>query len=89
MTKTYTVSEVLELQNRRKQLDERLAVHKSRAQAKEQELQEIFKKYNVKNIEELSMLCAQTNAKMQEYANKEKETIDTMESYCAELDAML
>lgn len=89
MTKQYTVSEVLELQNRKKQLEERIAVHKSRAQAKSEELKAIFAKYNVSNIEGLSILCSQTNAKMQEYANKEAEVVNTMEAYCAELDSML
>lgn len=89
MTKTYTVSEVLELQNKRKQLEERIAIHATRAQSKQQELQEIFKRNNVNSIEELSALCSSTNQKMQEYANKEAQNIEAMEAYCAELDGML
>lgn len=89
MTKTYTVSEVLELQNKRKQLEERIAIHTTRAQSKQQELQEIFKRNNVNSIEELSTLCVNLNAQMQEFAQKEEQTLEQMRDYCDELDRLL
>lgn len=89
MTKQYTVSEVLELQNQRKQLEQRLAVHKQRAAEKQKELDEIFSRVGVKSIIELSTLCQETNAKMQEYAAKEEAVIAKMKETCDEFDRML
>lgn len=87
--KTYTISEVLELQNQRKQLEQRLAVHRQRAIEKQQELQKIFANEGVKSIEELYNLCIATNNEMQKYAIEESENIANMRNHCDELDRLL
>lgn len=87
--KQYTISEVIELQNQKKQLEQRLEVHRQRAQEKKQELQEIFTRVGVKNLTELSQKCATLNAEMQTYAVKEQQDIDKMREYCDNLDRML
>lgn len=87
--KQYTVSEVLELQNQRKQLEQRLAIHKQRANEKDKELQQLFAAEGVSSIEELSQLCSKMNEEMQIYASKEAETISKMKGCCDELDRLL
>lgn len=87
--KTYTVSEVVELQNQRSQLEQRLAIHRQRAIDKSQELSALFAQEGVSNLTELSELCAKTNAAMQEYAKLEEQTLAQMRAHCDELDRML
>lgn len=89
MTQQFTIAEVSELQNKRKQLEERLAVHTARAKDKEAELQQIFASVGVKDMTELSALCTQLNTQMQEYAQKEQSTIEKMRGLCDELDKLL
>lgn len=89
MTKQYTVSEVLELQNQRQQLEQRLAVHTQRAEEKRKELQEIFLRVGVKDLQELSNKCAELNAQMQAYAEREETTINMMKETCDEFDRLL
>ena len=89
MEKTYTLQEVIELQNQRKQIEQRLAVHQQRAVDKQKELQAILDKENVKSVEELSMLCSATNTKMQEYAKAEESNIAKMKECCDALDRLL
>lgn len=89
MTKQYTISEVLELQNKRKQLEQRIQVHKQRAAEKQKELDEIFAKAGVKDIQELSNLCAIKNKEMQDYAQQEEQTVKLLNERCDELDQLL
>ena len=56
MEKTYTISEVMELQNQKSQLLQRLAIHKQREEEKRKELSELFAMEGVSNIQELSAL---------------------------------
>lgn len=85
----WTVQEVLDLQNEKKALEQRLEVHKRRAEEKQKELQAIFTKYNVASINDLLLLCKTTSENMQDYANKEYETILKMKEQCDELDRKL
>lgn len=89
MEKTYSLSEVMELQNQRKALEQRLAVHRERAGQKEIELNALLVKNGVNSIQELSQLCATTNAEMQKYAQQEAQTIQLMQGACDELDKLL
>lgn len=89
MTRPYTVSEVMELQNKRQQLEQRLAVHKQRAEEKQKELQEIFLRVGVKDIQELSNKCSELNSQMQAYAKREESTINNMKEVCDEFDKLL
>lgn len=89
MTKQYTVSEVMELQNQQKQVSQRLEIHKKRAEEKKAELQELFKQAGVKDIQELSQLCANMNAQMQSYAAQTETIVNQMKEQCDSLDAML
>lgn len=89
MTKQYTVSEVIELQNQQKQVSQRLEIHKNRANEKRAELQELFKQAGVKDIQELSQVCANTNAQMQSYAAQTEQIVKQMKEQCDALDAML
>lgn len=89
MTKQYTVSEVIELQNQQKQVSQRLEIHKNRANEKRAELQELFKQAGVKDIQELSQACANTNAQMQSYAAQTEQIVKQMKEQCDALDAML
>ena len=87
--KTYTVSEVIELQNQRKQLEQRLAIHRQRAEEKKKELKEIFAAEGVSNLQELSDLCAKLNSEMQQIAEMETSIVQQMRKQCDELDRML
>lgn len=87
--KQWTIQEVIELQNSKKALEQRLEVHKQRAEEKEKELQAIFVKYNVSSIEQLLELCKKCSQEMQEYANKESEIVAKMKEKCDELDSRL
>ena len=89
MTKQYTVSEVIELQNQQKQVSQRLEIHKKRAEEKKAELQELFKQAGVKDIQELSQVCANLNAQMQAYAIQTEQTVKQLKEQCDELDSML
>lgn len=89
MTKQYTISEALELQNKRKQLEQRLQVHIERASEKQKELNEIFAKVGVSNLQEFSNLCAIKNKEMQDYAQKEEQTVQLLTERCDALDKLL
>lgn len=89
MEKTFTISEVTELQNTKHLLEQRLAVHKQRSEEKSKELAEIFAKEGVSNIQELSELCNKLNAQMQVYAKNISEDISNMKVLCDELDRSL
>lgn len=87
--KTYTLAEVVELQNKRQQLEQRIAVHKQRAAEKQNELSVLFAENGVSSIQELSEKCAAINTTMQVYAENESATIAKMKEYCDGLDRML
>lgn len=87
--KTYTVAEVMELQNQEKQLISRLVVHKNRSDEKKKELQELFKTAGVSNIQELSKVCSDLNNQMQQYAARVEGRIAEMKVHCEQLDSML
>lgn len=89
MTKTYTLNEVVELQTKRQQVEQRLAIHKQRAAEKQAELNALFEREGVKTIQELSEKCAALNTTMQVYAEKEEANIAKMRECCDELDRML
>lgn len=88
-SKQYTVNEVLELQNQRKLLEQRLEVHKQRLAEKQKELDTLFAQEGVKTIEELYEKCVTLNTQMQNYAIKEKQNIDQMKEVCDALDRLL
>ena len=89
MTKQYTVNEVLELQNQRKMLEQRLEFHKQKIQEKQKELDTLFAQEGVKDFNELQQLCAKLNSDMQIYAQQEQENIQKMKEACDELDRNL
>lgn len=89
MTKTYTLTEVMALQNERQQLEQRIAIHKQRAAEKQKELNELFAKEGVSSFQELTQLCEKLNVQMQNYAIQEEQTIKNMKEYCDELDRLL
>lgn len=89
MEKTYTISEVMELQNQKSQLLQRLAIHKQREEEKRKELSELFAIEGVSNIQELSALCNKLNEQMQVFAKTESENIQKMKEICDELDRCL
>lgn len=89
MTKTYTLTEVMALQNERQQLEQRIAIHKQRVKEKQRELNELFAKEGVSSFQELTQLCEKLNAQMQNYAIQEEQTIKNMKEYCDELDRLL
>lgn len=89
MTKTYTLTEVMALQNERQQLEQRIAIHKQRVEEKQRELNELFAKEGVSSFQELTQLCEKLNAQMQNYAIQEEQTIKNMKEYCDELDRLL
>lgn len=89
MTKQYTIAEVLELQNKRKQLEQRMQVHTQRASEKQKELNEIFAKAGVSNLQEFSNLCAIKNQELQDYAQKEDQVVQYLNERCDELDKLL
>lgn len=89
MTKTWTVSEVIELQNQQKQVSQRLEIHKNRANEKRVELQALFEQAGVKDIQELSQVCANLNAQMQAYAEQTEQIVQQVKGQCDALDAML
>lgn len=89
MTKTYTLTEVMALQNERQQLEQRIAIHKQRVAEKQKELNELFAKEGVSSFQELTQLCEKLNAQMQNYAIQEEQTIKNMKEYCDELDRLL
>lgn len=89
MTKTYTLTEVMALQNERQQLEQRIAIHKQRVAEKQKELNELFAKEEVSSFQELTQLCEKLNAQMQNYAIQEEQTIKNMKEYCDELDRLL
>ena len=87
--KQYTVNEVLELQNQKKALEQRLAVHKQRLIEKQNELNNLFAQEGVKDFAELQQLCIKLNADMQNYAVEESKNIQIMKAACDELDRSL
>lgn len=89
MTKTYTLTEVMALQNERQQLEQRIAIHKQRVAEKQKELNELFAKEGVSSFQELTQLCEKLNVQMQNYAIQEEQTIKNMKEYCDELDRLL
>lgn len=89
MEKTWTLSEVTELQNQKNQLLQRLAIHKQKAEEKSKELGELFESEGVSNIQELSAVCSNLNTNMQNYANAESQNIAKMKELCDELDRLL
>ena len=89
MEKQYTVNEVLELQNQRKALEQRLAVHKQRLIEKQNELNNLFAQEGVKDFAELQQLCMKLNADMQNDAVEESKNIQIMKAACDELDRSL
>lgn len=89
MTKTYTLTEVMALQNERQQLEQRIAIHKQRVAEKQKELNELFAKEGVSSFQELTQLCEKLNVQMQTYAIQEEQTIKNMKEYCDELDRLL
>ena len=89
MTKTYTLTEVMALQNERQQLEQRIAIHKQRVAEKQKELNELFAKEGVSSFQELTQLCEKLNEQMQNYAIQEEQTIKNMKEYCDELDRLL
>lgn len=89
MVKQWTVNEVMELQNQKKFLEQRLELHKNKVQEKQQELQRLFSQENVKDINELQQLCIKMNSDMQNYANIEAQNIQNMKTACDELDKIL
>lgn len=89
MEKVYTLNEVVDLQNQKQHLSQRLAIHGQRAIEKQKELEAIFAAEGVTNIDELNNKCALLNQEMQDYARKEAETIRVMKEHCDELDRML
>ena len=84
--KQYTVNEVLELQNQRKALEQRLEVHKQRLIEKQNELAKIYAQEGVRDFSELQQLCVKLNTDMQNYAIAEQKNIETMKAICDELD---
>ena len=89
MTKTYTLTEIMALQNERQQLEQRIAIHKQRVAEKQKELNELFAKEGVSSFQELTQLCEKLNVQMQTYAIQEEQTIKNMKEYCDELDRLL
>jgi hypothetical protein len=89
MTKQYTLAEVVELQNQRQQLNQRMEVHSQRAIEKQKELNALYASEGVTNIQELSELCSKTNQEMQEFAAREEQVIMKMKEQCDALDGML
>lgn len=89
MTKTYTLNEVMALQNERQQLEQRLSIHKQKAEEKQKELNELFAKEGVSSYQELSQLCEKLNIQMQQYAAQEEQNIKNMKELCDELDRTL
>ena len=89
MTKTYTLTEVMALQNERQQLEQRIAIHKQRVAEKQKELNELFAKEGVSSFQELTQLCEKLNVQMQNYAIQEEQTIKNMKENCDELDRLL
>lgn len=89
MKNNWTVSEVMELQNQQKQLNQRLEIHKERAKAKQEELQKLLQQANVTTVDELKSLCTNLNNAMQSYANEIEQKVSSMKEKCDELDAML
>lgn len=86
MTKVYTINEVIALQNEKQQLEQRLAIHKKRAEEKREELQKLLATEGVSSFEELQQLCEKLNIQMQNYAIEEESTIQQMREMCNELD---
>ena len=86
MTKVYTINEVIALQNEKQQLEQRLAIHKKRAEEKREELQKLLATEGVSSFEELQQLCEKLNTQMQNYAIEEESTIQQMREMCNELD---
>lgn len=89
MEKVYTLNEVMALQNERQQLEQRLAIHRQKAEEKQKELELLFAKEGVSSYEELSKLCEKLNAQMQNYALQEEQNIKNMKAVCDELDRLL
>jgi len=89
MTQQFTVSQVVDLQNQKKQLEQRLEVHKKRAEEKREELSKLFAQEGVNSIEELSQICNATNLEMQKYAEEVSKQIKDMREACDELDRLL
>ena len=89
MTKEYTVQEVLDLQTTKAQLEQRLEVHRQRAEEKKVELTKLLQESGVSSIDELTSLCASLNQQMQQYANNEALVVEQMRQKCDELDKML
>lgn len=89
MTKTYTLNEVMALQNERQQLEQRISIHRQKAEEKQKELNELFVKEGVSSYQELSQLCEKLNIQMQQYAAQEEQNIKNMKELCDELDRTL
>lgn len=89
MTKTYTLNEVIALQNERQQLEQRISIHRQKAEEKQKELNELFANEGVSSYQELSQLCEKLNIQMQQYAVQEEQNIKNMKELCDELDRTL